>query len=474
MRGFFRLRRGGPSAKTGRRLHLGVPDVVAIVGRPCPRRALGHAAALGRPGRAVPRTLLLYCVNLDDGLTVHDELHHILAGRGLLETGEPRIADGLYQRTYLFTWLVAQSLRLFGDNLFAARLPAVVPMALLVAAMFVWLRATAGGAAAWTASVLFAVSPFAVGYAQFVRFYALQSLAFFLAAIALATLLQAPGGPLRRALLAAGGLAALWLAVALQDTTLLGVAALGAWAVAAIALPWLGNPAVPPRRRLAGLLGGAFLLLVAMLLFWQSGALAELWHRYRWTPVFNEGTIDEFWYYHGRLLLFYPTLWPATGVLGLLAVVAAPRAGLMALVVFATLVPAQLVRRPEIAALSRLCPPLPVHALGHRPRRAVAARCGPGSATSPSGWRRPPASGPDGAAGSPRRWSPRPDCSWSSPTLPGCARPACWPTSRSRRKSPICAGVWRSPRFAPGSSGPRSWSRPRSSRRSTISAVTTS
>jgi len=39
--------------------------------------------------------VLLYCVNLDDGLTVHDELHHILAGRGLLETGEPRIADGL-------------------------------------------------------------------------------------------------------------------------------------------------------------------------------------------------------------------------------------------------------------------------------------------------------------------------------------------------------------------------------------------
>jgi hypothetical protein len=279
-------------------------------------------------------SLLLYCVNLDDGLTVHDELHHILAGRGLLETGEPRIADGLYQRTYLFTWLVAQSLRLLGDNLFAARLPAVIPMALLVAAMFVWLRATAGEAAAWTASVLFAVSPFAVGYAQFVRFYALQSLAFFLAAIALAALLQGPGGALRRALLATGGLAALWLAVELQDTTLLGVVALGAWAVAAVALPWLGDPAVPPGRRIAGLLGGALALLVALLLLWQSGALGELWERYRWTPVFNEGSVDRFWYYHGWLVLYYPSLWPATGVLGLLAVVAAPRAGLMALIVF--------------------------------------------------------------------------------------------------------------------------------------------
>lgn len=279
--------------------------------------------------------LLLYCVNLDDGLTVHDELHHILAGRSLLETGEPRIADGLYSRAFLHTWLVAQSLRLLGDNLFAARIPSVVPMALLVMVLFVWLRAQAS-AAAWAAAVLFAVSPYAVDYAQFVRFYALQMLAFLLAALALQAALQGSGGALRRIALALGGIALLALAVEFQETTLIGVGGLVVWAALALGLPWLADPAVPRRRKFAvlGLLAAAG--LAGLLGLWATGQLETLWYRYRTTPLFNQPVADQFWYYHAWFLLYYPVLWPATGLLALLAVATAPRPALLALAVFAT------------------------------------------------------------------------------------------------------------------------------------------
>ena len=59
---------------------------------------------------------LLYSINL--GRMAHpDEYYHILAAHGLLATGEPRIAEGIYTRVYLHTWLVAQSFALFGESL---------------------------------------------------------------------------------------------------------------------------------------------------------------------------------------------------------------------------------------------------------------------------------------------------------------------------------------------------------------------
>jgi Dolichyl-phosphate-mannose-protein mannosyltransferase len=130
-------------------------------------------------GRLTPLVLfaaaaLLYAVNLDR-LPHPDEYYHILAARGLVETGEPRIAEGLYNRVFLHTWLVSKSFALFGESFAAARLPSVLAMAGLVALLFAWLRREAGSPAAWIGAGLFAVSPFAVDIAQFCRFYALGS-----------------------------------------------------------------------------------------------------------------------------------------------------------------------------------------------------------------------------------------------------------------------------------------------------------
>ena len=111
---------------------------------------------------------------------------------------------------------------------------------------------------------------------------------------------------------------------------------LGLWIVGALGPRWLMDPAVPRLRKLAvagGLVVFSLLLLAGLA---ASGILGELWHRYRWTPLFDRPSANEFWYYHARYNLFYPTLWPLTGVLGLLGVAAAPRPAAFALVLFIT------------------------------------------------------------------------------------------------------------------------------------------
>ena len=201
---------------------------------------------------------LLYSINL--GRMAHpDEFHHILAAQGLLATGEPRIAEGVYTRVYLQTWLVAKSFSLFGDSLAAARVPSLIATALLVATLFAWLRREAGPLAAWIGAVLFGTSPFAVDMAQFCRFYAMQSLAMFVTAIVVYAAVKAPSDPpWRRLALLALALAPLMLAVYLQPTSLLGSLGLGLWAVVAIGLPWLADPGVPRTRKLV-MLGGLVL-----------------------------------------------------------------------------------------------------------------------------------------------------------------------------------------------------------------------
>lgn len=285
---------------------------------------------------------LLFSINLDR-LPNPDELYQIMAAEGLNATGEPRIADGLYTRAYAQTWLIALSLQLVGDTLWAARLSALVSMAGVVALLFVWLHRSAGPLAGWITALGFALSPFTVVTAQFARIYGVQTLAFFLVCFLtyLALRRDEAGGHWRWLLapwrLLPLGLAALCLLLAqhLQPTTLLGTVGLAIWACGALALPWLRDPAVPVRPKLVGV--GLCLLLGALALAgaWQLGILERLWLSYRNVPIFNEDTKDAFWYYHGWYSLMYPSLWPLTGILALLALAAAPRPASLALCVFA-------------------------------------------------------------------------------------------------------------------------------------------
>jgi hypothetical protein len=274
-------------------------------------------------------TALLYAINLDH--PPHpDELYHLLAARGLLEHGLPRIADGVYTRVYLLTWLLARAFALLGESLAVARLPSLLAMAATVTLLFLWLRAEAGRAAAWLAAGLLAVSPFAVDIAQFARFYALQTLAFTAGGLALYRAAAPAMQPGRRLALLALAAALLAFATYLQVTTLIGLAGLGLWALLAAALPWLRDPAVPPGRRRLALLAALAAAILALAALAAGGQLETLWARYRWTPLFNRDQAGSFWYYHFWYNLYYPSLWPLTPLLALAAIAAHPRLGLLA------------------------------------------------------------------------------------------------------------------------------------------------
>ncbi len=280
-------------------------------------------------------SFLLYLVNLDQPSDNPDEFYHMLAARGLLETGEPRIAEGVYRRGVLFTHLVAASFRLLGESLAAARMPSVLATVAIVLLLFLWVRREAGPTAAVLVAGFYAVSPFAIEIAQFCRFYALQTLAFLGSTWLVVETLGRPARPAVQLLrlLAAAGLAL--LAVQLQPTTYLGLAALAAWVVPVLVLRLLRRADLSWPARLSRLLGGALLVAVGLGLALASGWLAELWVLYREPPLFNLPMKEQFWFYYVRYLLFYPTLWTTIGVLAILAIVRAPLLGAVATVLFA-------------------------------------------------------------------------------------------------------------------------------------------
>lgn len=279
-------------------------------------------------------SLALYSLNLGR-MPLADEMHHVLAAQSMVVSGEPRIAEGVYERGLLYTWLVAQSFKLFGVSLAAARLPSLLSMAVLVPILFVWLRREAEPMAAWIGAGLFMVSPFAVEVAQFSRFYAPQTLALFVAAILIYEALRHPGHTLRVAVLLVAMLPFLGLATYLQPTTLLGVAGIGLWGVGAIALPLLSDSGMPRARKQLIVAGLVLLPVLAFLALWLLGLPQRLWSIYRSVPVFNEATQEEFWFYHVRYMIFYPTLWTLTGMIGIVAVARFPRPGWFLLVTFA-------------------------------------------------------------------------------------------------------------------------------------------
>ena len=271
------------------------------------------------------------------GADVHiDELYHLLAARGWLAEGVPRIGDGLYPRALLFTAVVAGALEAFGDTLTAARLPSVLAGVLLVGALFLWVRRAAGAPAAWLAALLLALSPISVELSQLARFYALHALAFWIGALAVWQAVEPGTGA--RARLALSGLALLALALALhlQVVTAIGLAGLGLWLAGRAliaAWPWLR---ARPRAGAAIALALAATAALALAIAKSIGLLDQALHTYRWVPLWAEVFQNKVLFYHGQLLERYPFLWPFTPLLALAAIGRHPRAGTFCATVFGT------------------------------------------------------------------------------------------------------------------------------------------
>lgn len=278
-------------------------------------------------------TILARLPGLAD-LPINDEFYTLLAARGWLLEGEPRIADGLYPRAELFTILTAQFFAALGESFVVARLPVLVAGGLLVVLVFVWTRAHAGPLAAWIAGLLLALAPIDGHVWTMARFYTIHGLLFWLAAIGVFALTDRPMSWLRRAGLALAIGVCLLLAWHLQALTLIGTGGLALWLAGAAGLPWLRAQQRVPRRfwlLIGGLaLGGILAAVVAL----ESGIAQEMLRRYRWTPVHSESVSDQIWYYHLRLIERYPTLWPLFPFTVLLALASTPRPTLFCLAVF--------------------------------------------------------------------------------------------------------------------------------------------
>lgn len=266
-----------------------------------------------------------------------DELYTLLAARGWLASGVPRIGEGVYSRVELYTIFIGWCLKLFGDNLVVARLPSVLFGSLLTVAVFLWTDAVAGRTAAWISGLLVALASMSVELSQYARFYALHALIFWVGSIGVYALATGQvTGASRRLAVAVGTALCLLGALYLQVLTVIGVIGLAVWLALVVLLPSLARWRAEPRRfwfTLGALAVGAGLVAAAAL---ASGHLQDLVEDYLRTPMTVIQHKGQIWFYHLHLIERYPTLWPIFPFLALVAIAARPGPTLFALCTFGT------------------------------------------------------------------------------------------------------------------------------------------
>jgi hypothetical protein len=232
-----------------------------------------------------------------DHIPLYDELYSLLAARGWLATGAPVIADGAYPRAFAFTLLQAASFSVFGESLVAARLPSLVCVALLAAALFVWMSRH-GWLAAVLATLFFVLTPLTITTSQFGRFYSLHALVLF--GCALLVYGACAASNLRdRVLLGGGAVVCLVLATHLQRTTVIAVCALAVWVVAVGAAEFLQSERPARVKRNVSIAAIAAAVVLGAAVVW-SGLAAELWTEFRTATFWGSvpGRADNIRFYH--------------------------------------------------------------------------------------------------------------------------------------------------------------------------------
>ena len=247
----------------------------------------------------------------------YDELYHILAAESWLADGSFTVYKGEYTRVPSYTILTAWMFDLAGGpDLAMARAPNVFLGALLAMVAALWTRQVAGPLAGWIMGLCVLFWPSGIHLSQTIRFYALHGVLFFIGAVATYGVFRPEATLARRLGLAVIGLAALWAAKQLQNSTLVGVLGLGLWVLCFVVSPAILRH---PRRRALLLAGGAA-LSVGVVAVVMSGALGSAWERYITSPWGWDPTA-----YHRVLSAQYPLFWTITPILAILALRAFPR-----------------------------------------------------------------------------------------------------------------------------------------------------
>jgi predicted membrane-bound mannosyltransferase len=306
-------------------------------GSPAPSRS--RAAAIAAPLAVFALAFVARLIGLHHTPYV-DELNHVMAAHSLLEHGTLQLAGGgePYTRARLFTYLVAALFRVFGESLAVARMPAVVAGAALVAALFVWVRSVAGRGAAWTAAMLLCFQPQSLYLSQLARFYTIQTLCFFVGAICVYHVVTLRELPRRRAvLLCVSALLLFLLALHFQVITIVGVAAVFAWALGDRIHSWRRAATRAPLRRahIVGAAAAVILVIAVVALAIRGGAVTRGLALFSYVDLWAEANRHDVRYYHDIFLDQYATIWTLFPLLVLLAIYRNGRAALFCLVVFA-------------------------------------------------------------------------------------------------------------------------------------------
>ena len=256
---------------------------------------------------AVAALLLVLARGVINHVVVYDELLHILAARGMVETGLPVIAGGIYERGELYTHLVAFALVHFGDTPVAARLPALAGGVLLVFLLSLWVGRKAGLLAGASAGLFLCVVPGTVDVAVFARFYTLHALVMLMMFIAAfeASLPHKPKSA--RFGWSIFALALLPLGWHLQETTLIAaVAALVGVLVILIMSHWAIARAVFRSYPIAILLSVCGLAAVGLVVLAEFG----FWDKFVKAPLWAAGRAGRYHYYLEEFSRELPLLWP--------------------------------------------------------------------------------------------------------------------------------------------------------------------
>lgn len=268
-------------------------------------------------------------VALIDLPPVYDELYQMLPAKSWIERGDFAVLDGFYERSSLFTRIIALSFQAMGEmSVEAARLlPSVVPGALLVAVVFAWTRLVFGALAGWIVAIFVLLWPNGIEVSQFARFYALQGLFFFLGAIAIYHLFDEGRSLAGRIALGLAAAVAMLFATALQIVTLIGLMGVAIWF---LAFPYLPLLRAHIWVRVASAIGA-----VAVIGVLASGVFTDdlvwLWTTYRWEPW---PPANDVFFYHREFRDAYPTFWPLLPLLAVVAVATKPRPAFLCVAIF--------------------------------------------------------------------------------------------------------------------------------------------
>ncbi len=255
----------------------------------------------------------------------YDELLHVLAARGIAETGQPVIEDGVYTRAEIYTRLIEKTSALHSDELIAARLPALLFTVLLAALISYWISRNVGWLAGLSSGLILVITPPTINLAVLVRFYTLHALVVTLLIILLYEASRRLKNGWFCSAVAVICLVLMWLAMQLHEISKITFGATAAGLVFLLVFRWRnvwGRPLL--RNPILSALAALIVLVLGLTGLWMTGIIEMLRQT---TPVWSETRANQYGFYLTSLGTQLPFIWPLFPVFAVLAVFSNKRLG---------------------------------------------------------------------------------------------------------------------------------------------------